>query len=88
MSDRAIRKAVADDPDTFIPDAAWWARAKVVQPPAKKAVSIRIDADVLAWFRAEGPGYQTRINAVLRSYAEAKRERRSSGRRSRVAPRG
>ena len=38
---------------------------------------MRIDEDVLAWFRAQGPGYQTRMNAVLRAYVEAhKREGR------------
>jgi uncharacterized protein (DUF4415 family) len=35
---------------------------------AKQAVSIRLDPDVIGWFRAQGPGYQTRINAVLRAF--------------------
>jgi uncharacterized protein (DUF4415 family) len=39
--------------------------------PPKKSVSLRVDADVLAWFKAQGPGYQTRINAVLRAFKEA-----------------
>lgn len=39
--------------------------------PRKAAVSLRLDADVLDWFRARGAGYQTRINAVLRAYMEA-----------------
>jgi uncharacterized protein (DUF4415 family) len=39
--------------------------------PPKESVSLRIDADVLAWFRARGAGYQTRINAVLRAFKEA-----------------
>lgn len=37
---------------------------------AKASVSLRLDADVLAWFKAQGPGYQTRINAVLRAFKE------------------
>lgn len=37
-------------------------------PPPKIAVSLRIDEDVLAWFKAQGPGYQTRINSVLYAY--------------------
>ena len=41
--------------------------------PPKESVSLRIDADVLKWFRAKGDGYQTRINAVLRAYKEAAR---------------
>ena len=42
-------------------------------PSAKKAVSLRIDADVLDWFKAQGPGYLSRMNAVLRSFVNAKR---------------
>jgi len=41
--------------------------------PAKKQVTIRLDEDVLRWFRAQGRGYQTRINALLRAYMEAHR---------------
>jgi uncharacterized protein (DUF4415 family) len=39
--------------------------------PPKTSVSLRIDADVLQWFKAQGPGYQTRMNAVLRAFKEA-----------------
>ena len=39
--------------------------------PAKASVSLRIDADVLQWFKAQGPGYQTRMNAVLRAFKDA-----------------
>jgi uncharacterized protein (DUF4415 family) len=39
--------------------------------PAKRSVSLRIDADVLEWFKAQGPGYQTRMNAVLRAIKDA-----------------
>jgi len=42
---------------------------KVVGP--KELVSLRIDTDVLKWFKASGAGYQTRINAVLRAYKDA-----------------
>ena len=38
--------------------------------PAKAAISLRVDADVLEWFKAQGPGYQTRINAVLRAFKD------------------
>jgi uncharacterized protein (DUF4415 family) len=41
-------------------------------PEPKKDVHIRLDADVLRWFKAQGPGYQTRINAVLRGFVQAK----------------
>ncbi len=49
----------------------FWDRAIIVTPPAKEAISLRVDQDVLAWFRAGGAGYQTRMNAVLRAYMEA-----------------
>jgi uncharacterized protein (DUF4415 family) len=39
--------------------------------PSKTLVSLRVDEDVLAWFKAQGPGYQTRINAVLRAFRDA-----------------
>ena len=38
--------------------------------PPKAAISLRLDADVLEWFKSQGPGYQTRINAVLRAFKE------------------
>jgi uncharacterized protein (DUF4415 family) len=38
---------------------------------AKTSVSLRVDADVLEWFKAQGPGYQTRMNAVLRAFKDA-----------------
>ena len=41
--------------------------------PPKASVSLRIDADVLKWFKSYGAGYQTRINAVLRAFSEAAR---------------
>jgi uncharacterized protein (DUF4415 family) len=47
------------------------ARQGLPAAPRKAAISLRLDADVLEWFRAQGPGYQTRINAVLRAYREA-----------------
>ena len=48
-----------------------WSRAQVTMPRPKEAISVRLDADVLSFFRSGGRGYQTRINAVLRSYMKA-----------------
>jgi uncharacterized protein (DUF4415 family) len=45
--------------------------ARVVLPAVKEVVTLRLDPDVLAWFRQDGRGYQTRINAVLRAFVEA-----------------
>lgn len=50
-----------------------WSSARLVVPEAKAAISIRLDRDVLDWFRAQGGGYQTRINAVLRAWMEAQK---------------
>ena len=47
--------------------------ARVVTPPGKKQLTIRLDADVLGWLKGQGKGYQSRINAILRSYYEAHR---------------
>ena len=41
------------------------------QPAKKRQVTLRVDGDVLDWFRSQGKGYQTRINALLRAYMEA-----------------
>ncbi len=71
QTDAAILKAVDTDPDSFVPDAAWLRRAKLVMPQRKETVTLRLDRDVLSWFRREGRGYQTRINAVLRAFVQA-----------------
>ncbi len=52
-------------------DASFFETARVVVPPGKKQVTVRLDRDVLAWLKAQGRGYQTRINAILRAYYEA-----------------
>jgi uncharacterized protein (DUF4415 family) len=72
LSDGEIAAAVSDGPDAAPLDVDW-SRVVLAVPPRKKAISIRIDPDVLDYFKNEGPGYQRRINAVLRSYVEQKR---------------
>ena len=49
----------------------------VLVPPKKKAISIRVDEDVLDYFKKEGAGYQRRMNAVLRSYMQQKHKKRA-----------
>ena len=58
-------------------DAEFWEAAQVVFPEPKKTVTIRLDRDVLAWFKSAGKGYQSRVNAVLRSYMESVERRRN-----------
>jgi len=60
---------LGDLPDDF------WDDADIIVPEPKEAISIRVDRDVLAWFRKQGPGYQSRMNAVLRSFMEARLRR-------------
>lgn len=62
-------KELAGIPEDF------WDDAVIVAPTTKEAISLRVDRDVLAWFRDQGPRYQTRMNAVLRSYMDAKKTR-------------
>jgi uncharacterized protein (DUF4415 family) len=68
-----IRADIEADPDAHPTDAAFWKGAKVVLPHRKTVVTMRLDADLLNWFRQQR-GYQTRINAILRTYMEAHEE--------------
>lgn len=52
-------------------DAKFWEKAQVVMPSVKTHLSLRLDEDVVEWFKRQGAGYQTKINAVLRSYVQA-----------------
>ena len=71
MTEEEIEQNALDDPDNP-PIEDWeWANAKLVLPKRKPSIHLRIDWPVLDWFRAQGPGYLTRMNAVLRSYYEA-----------------
>ncbi len=54
-------------------DENFWQNAKVVSPANKERLTVRFDADLVNWFKRQGRGYQTRMNAVLRSYYEAHR---------------
>ena len=64
--------------------ADFWEGATLVMPVAKEAISLRVDEDVLHWFRNLGPRYQTRMNAVLRSYMSQAARAASGKQRRRV----
>jgi len=83
MTEEEIERTSPPELKNLPPD--FWDSAVMVPPVIKAAISIRVDEDVLAWFRKEGPRYQSRMNAVLRSYMEAKRgpRRKSNVKRSR-----
>ncbi|MEZ4748334.1 MAG: BrnA antitoxin family protein [Calditrichia bacterium] len=58
-------------------DEKNWDLVEIVYPTEKKRISLYIDADILDFFKEQGKGYQTRMNAVLRSYVSAKRRKRT-----------
>lgn len=74
LTDAEVEAAVADDPDWAEFKDVDWSDAVWVMPPKKKAISIRLDPDVLDFFKEEGPGYQGRINQVLRTYVQHRKK--------------
>ncbi|MEP9348686.1 BrnA antitoxin family protein [Xanthobacter sp. KR7-225] len=79
MTDEEIEQAARSDPDwEGLLDLEGWTM-EVVVPPKKAPISIRLDADVLAFFKASGRGYQKRINAVLRAFMDAAAARGGKG---------
>lgn len=69
----AIHAAIGGDPDAHPTDDKFWEMAHVVMPSPKETITIRLDTDLLSWLRKQGRGYQTRINAILRTYMEGHR---------------
>jgi uncharacterized protein (DUF4415 family) len=57
-------------------ESTEWTQAELTLPESKKLLALRLDPDVIRFFKAGGPGYQTRMNAVLRAYMEAKQNER------------
>ncbi|MCK7582379.1 MAG: BrnA antitoxin family protein [Chromatiales bacterium] len=74
LSAADIRAGIDSDPDARATDENFWRDAQVIFPQPKRLVTLRLDADLLEWFRRES-GYQTRINAILRAYMDAKNPR-------------
>lgn len=70
LTSAQIRVGIAGDQDIKPTHESFWSRAEVVLPQTKKTVTMRLDADLLDWFRTTR-GYQTRINAILRAYMNA-----------------
>lgn len=68
---RALRDADIDFSDIPKLGKSFWKAAKLTMPEPKDRLTIRVDRDVVQWLKKRGPGYQTRINAILRSYMEA-----------------
>lgn len=78
MTDAEIEAQMREDPDWADFVDVDWSTATIVYPEPKSAISIRLDKDVLEFFKETGKGYQSRINAVLRHYMqETVRSRKS-----------
>ena len=74
MKDRGeLLPMKADAPEIEMPDD-FWDDAEVVVREPKKSVHLRVDAEVLQFFRAQGKGHLTRMNAVLKSYVDAQKK--------------
>lgn len=66
MTEAEVRRAAPPELANLPED--FWDDGELVTPASKRAISLRVDDDVLDWFKQTGPRYQTRMNAVLRSY--------------------
>ena len=75
----AMSDANIDYSDIPALDTAFFRDARVVVPSGKKQLTVRLDADVLAWLQDQGKGYHSRINAILRAYYEAHQDRAKLG---------
>jgi uncharacterized protein (DUF4415 family) len=69
---------LADEEDGALP-AGWESTVDVGLPERREPIHIRLDPEVLRWFKAHGPGYQTRINAVLRAFVQARQRAERAG---------
>jgi len=70
LTDAEIEAGMAKDPVWREFNELDWSEGVIVVPPKKTAISIRVDDDVLNYFKKQGAGYQRRMNAVLRSYMD------------------
>ena len=75
---KAMRESGEDQTSPEAPEAEslgaeFWSSARVVMPVGKTSVHLRLDSDVVDWFKANGKGHLTRMNAVLRAYVEAQK---------------
>lgn len=79
MTEDQLEASIAEDPDWKDIPSDWYVNAMAWTPPQKKLLSLRIDQDIIDWFKQQGPGYQTRMNAVLRAYMTAAGQGKDKG---------
>lgn len=73
MRERGEDRTSPDAPEAESLGADFWKTARVVMPSGKTSVHLRLDSDVVDWFKTQGKGHLTRMNAVLRAYVEAQK---------------
>ncbi len=77
MTKADLEKSIREDPDWSRVPKDWHLKAEAVMPVRKRLVSVRLDEDVIDWFKGQGAGYQTRMNAVLRSFMNEEKTRQA-----------
>jgi uncharacterized protein (DUF4415 family) len=75
MSEAEVERLAAEDMAELGIAPDWTEHTRVIFPRAKERVTVRLDHDIVDWLKAQGRGYQTLINAVLRAYVEAQKAR-------------
>ena len=80
FTDDEIERMAIEDEENPATTEADWAEGFVALPPRKTRIHASVDSDVVEWFRSQGRGYQTRMNAVLRRYMEAQKKAGSATR--------
>jgi uncharacterized protein (DUF4415 family) len=73
MSDQDALRGARRDRNNPPAELNWLDAGQLVDPIRKRAISLRLDPDVIDWFRSTGPRYQSRMNAVLRAFVEYRR---------------
>jgi len=84
LTDEEITRAMASDPAWADDMDIDWSKAVIVTPAKKAAISIRVDEDVLDFFKADGAGYQSRMNAVLRHFVSEQKKPKAQKKKVRV----
>jgi uncharacterized protein (DUF4415 family) len=74
MTDAEAARGASDDRENPPATAAWLAGGQLIEPVRKRAISLRLDPEVIDWFRETGPRYQSRMNAVLRAFVQHQRQ--------------
>ncbi len=75
MTEKELEASIEADSDWVAIPRDWYKSAELTMPKPKKALSLRLDPEIVDWFKMQGPGYQTRINAVLAAFIkQAKKE--------------